>query len=133
MILAVGGEPREFHGQITDKSMLVGDMPNLARVVGYTNAPWPLKSDMGGEYLCRLLKHMDQNGHRVATSRDLEACSGGVGVRGTRQSGYVCRAKDILPRQGSSQWRQVVIRYEKDSNALLEDPIDDNIVHFTTR
>lgn len=88
---------------MTDKSVLVEDMPNLAGVFGYTNAPWPLKSDMGGEYLCRLLKHMDQNGHRGGDPRDLEACSGGVGVLDTLQSGYVCRAKDILPRQGSRQ------------------------------
>ena len=52
--------------------MLVEDIPNLAWIFGYTNAPWTLKSDIAGTYLCRLFKHMDDNGHTVATPRDVE-------------------------------------------------------------
>jgi monooxygenase len=51
--------------------------------------------------------------------RDLEACSGGVGMLDTPQSGYVCRAKDILPPHGSRQRWQVLIHYEMDSRVLL--------------
>ncbi len=62
MQLSVDGEARELHDQMTYKGMLVEDIPNLAWMFGYTNAPWTLKSDIAGDYLCRLFRHMDDNG-----------------------------------------------------------------------
>ena len=75
MQLSVDGEARELHDQMTYKGVLVEDIPNLAWVFGYTNAPWTLKSDIAGAYLCRLFKHMDDNGYAVATARDVEDCA----------------------------------------------------------
>ena len=86
---------------MTYKGVLVEDLPNLAWIFGYTNAPWTLKSDIAGEYLCRLFKHMDDNGHAVATPRDAEDSALDMGMLDQLQSGYVQRAKDTLPRQGS--------------------------------
>ena len=51
MALSVDGEARELHDAMTYKGVLVQDIPNLAWMFGYTNAPWTLKSDMAGEYL----------------------------------------------------------------------------------
>jgi len=51
----------------------------------------------------------------------------------TPQSGYVCRAKDILPPHGSRQRWQVLIHYEMDSRVLLEDPIDAEFLQFAAR
>ena len=80
MALSVDGEARELHDAMTYKGVLVQDMPNMAWMFGYTNAPWTLKSDMAGEYLCRLMRHMDDNGHAVATPRDIEGCATGDGM-----------------------------------------------------
>ena len=75
MELSVDGEARELHDQMTYKGVLVENIPNLAWIFGYTNASWTLKSDIAGDYLCRLFKHMDDNGHAVATPRDVEDCA----------------------------------------------------------
>ena len=75
MQLSVDGEARELHDQMTYKGVLVEDIPNLAWMFGYTNAPWTLKSDIAGDYLCRLFRHMDDNGYAVATARDVEDCA----------------------------------------------------------
>ena len=81
MKLSVDGEPREMCDQMTYKGVLVENIPNLAWIIGYTNASWTLKADIAGAYLCRLFKHMDDNGHTVprpATSRTARwtsACS----------------------------------------------------------
>ena len=72
MKILVDGEAREMHEQMTYKAVLVEDIPNLAWIIGYTNASWTLKSDIAAGYLCRLLKHMEENGHTVATPRDVE-------------------------------------------------------------
>ena len=41
------------------KGMMLSGVPNFAFAVGYTNASWTLKADLVGEYVCRLLAHMD--------------------------------------------------------------------------
>jgi monooxygenase len=89
MRLSVDGEERELHDQMTYKGVLVQDMPNMAWMFGYTNAPWTLKSDIAGAYLCRLFKHMDENGYAVATPRDAENCATDDGMLDQVQSGYV--------------------------------------------
>ena len=72
MKLFVDGDARELREQMTYKAVLVEDIPNIAWIVGYTNASWTLKSDIAATYLCRLLKHMEENGHTVATPRDVD-------------------------------------------------------------
>ena len=130
MELSVDGEARELRDQMTYKGVLVEDIPNLAWIFGYTNAPWTLKSDIAGAYLCRLLKHMDDNGHAVATPRDDEDSALDIGMLDQLQSGYVQRAKDTLPRQGSKNPWKVLMHYKKDSKMLLEDPVDDGLLRF---
>ena len=128
--LSVDGEPRELHDQLTYKAVLVESMPNLAWIFGYTNAPWTLKSDIAGEYLCRLFRHMDDNGHAVATPRDRQDSALDMGMLDQLQSGYVQRAKDTLPRQGSTSPWKVLMHYGQDTQMLVEDPVDDGIVDF---
>lgn len=132
MKLFVDGEARELHERMTYKAVLLEDMPNLAWIVGYTNASWTLKSDIAAAYLCRLFKYMDDNGHTVATPRDVEHARLDIGMFDGLNAGYVERAKDTVPRQGSTHPWQVVMNYEKDSKMLLDDPLDDGLLQFHT-
>jgi cation diffusion facilitator CzcD-associated flavoprotein CzcO len=128
--LSVDGKARELHEQMTYKAVLVEDVPNLAWIFGYTNAPWTLKSDLAAQYLIRLFRHMDDNGHTVATPRDTQNSALDVGMVDNLQSGYVQRAKDVMPRQGSKLPWQVLMHYEKDSRMLLEEPVEDGVLAF---
>ena len=130
MKLSVDGEAHELHDRMTYKGVLVENLPNLAWIIGYTNASWTLKSDIAGAYLCRLFKHMDDNGHTVATPRDIENCALDIGMFDQLNSGYVKRGQDTLPRQGSKHPWQVLMHYEKDSKTLLEDPVEDGVLRF---
>jgi monooxygenase len=132
MELSVDGEARQLHDQMTYKGVLVENIPNLAWVFGYTNAPWTLKSDIAGAYLCRLFKHMDDNGHTVATPRDGDDSAMDIGMLDQLQSGYVQRAKNTLPRQGSKHPWKVLMHYRKDSTMLLHDPVGDSMLQFDT-
>jgi uroporphyrinogen-III decarboxylase len=110
--------------------VLVEDVPNLAWIFGYTNAPWTLKSDIAAEYLVRLFRHMDANGHAVATPRDTENSALDVGMVDNLQSGYVQRAKDTFPRQGSKEPWKVLMHFGKDTKMLVEDTVDDGLMQF---
>jgi monooxygenase len=133
MKLSVDGEAHELHDHLTYKALLVEGLPNLAWVFGYTNAPWTLKSDLAGKYLCRLLRHMDDHGYTVVTPRDAEGSALDEGMLDQLQSGYVQRAKDTLPRQGSRGPWKVLMHYGHDSRMLLEDPVDDGVLEFGAR
>ena len=87
------------------KGMMLSDVPNLAFAIGYTNASWTLKCDLTCEYVCRLLNHMDEHGYRQCTPRQRDPS-----VKPEPfidfNSGYVLRAIDKFPKQGSqAPWR----------------------------
>ncbi len=128
--LSVDGERRAASDVMTYKSVLVEDAPNLATIFGYTNASWTLKADIAADYICRLLNHMDAENYRVATPHDEEGCAEDVPVMGALNSGYVRRAADRLPRQGSKLPWRVMNHYSRDKEMLLEEPIEDGILEF---
>lgn len=129
--LSVDGEPRPFSQQMTYKGILVQDIPNLAWMFGYTNAPWTLKSDIAAAYLCRLFRHMDASGQQIAVPRDDEGCALDTGILDSLQSGYVQRAKNTLPRQGSRLPWQILMNYKRDSTMLLDEPIEDGVLELS--
>ena len=62
MEVVVGGEEVDIGKVLTYKGMMVSGVPNLAFSVGYTNASWTLKVELTGEFVCRVLNHMAENG-----------------------------------------------------------------------
>jgi monooxygenase len=131
--LSVDGEVHRLRDQMTYKGVLVEDIPNMAFVIGYTNAPWTLKADIAGKYLCRLLQHMDDAGHAVATPRDMDNSALDEGIFDTLMSGYVQRAKETLPRQGSALPWKVLMDYPRDTAMLTADPVEDSALEFDVR
>ncbi|HSW14483.1 MAG TPA: NAD(P)/FAD-dependent oxidoreductase [Solimonas sp.] len=128
--LRIDGQVKSFNQQMTYKALLVQDVPNYAWMFGYTNAPWTLKSDMAGQYLCRLFRHMDARGLKVVTPRDVEGCSTGESILDSLQSGYVQRAKEVMPRQGHKLPWKVLMHFGRDKELLLRNPVADGVLQF---
>lgn len=128
--LRVDGQVRRFNEQMTYKGVLIQNLPNLAWIFGYTNAPWTLKSDLSARYLARLLRHMDERGLEVALPHDANDCALDDGMLDSLKSGYVQRRKNLLPRQGRTQPWQVRMHYPSDRRVLLKDPIEDGLLRF---
>ena len=127
--LTVDGAPVDLSQTITYKGMMYSDVPNLASAFGYTNASWTLKCDLTSEYVCRLLKHMDQHGYAQCTPRlnDPELTAEPA-IDFT--SGYVLRALHTLPRQGSKTPWRVHQNYMKDLSMLRFGRVDDGTMEF---
>ncbi len=131
--LRVDGQVQNTGELMTYKGTLLQNVPNMAWIIGYTNAPWTLKADIASEYICRLLKFMDKNGYEVATAR---APAGEVldeSILGSLSSGYVQRGAAVLPRQGRDLPWRVLHNYERDRPMLLEQPVDDGNLEFEPR
>jgi monooxygenase len=95
----VDGTPFDIADAVTYKGLMLSDLPNFAFAVGYTNASWTLKCDLASEYVCRLLRYMDERGFRscIPRQRDPEMKHAPII---DFSSGYVRRALSILPKQG---------------------------------
>lgn len=103
--LTVDGSPVDIADQFVYRGMMLSDVPNLAQVIGYTNSSWTLKADLTGEYVCRLLNHMQQRGTRKVVARlDRDAVAEAPLM--DFSAGYVLRSLDQFPKQGRERpWR----------------------------
>lgn len=122
---AVDGEPVDLPKTFNYKGMMYSDVPNLASSFGYTNASWTLKADLTCGYVCRLLNTMARRGLRQATPR-LEEDMETVPFLDF-SSGYVTRAMERFPRQGTKQPWQVHQNYLQDLMALRFGSVDDSM------
>ena len=116
--------------KIIYKGVLVDGMPNFAVLFGYVNFAWTAKVDIAGEYLCRLLEHLDRTGSPVVTPRGGDAAATSDSIMNRLNSGYVNRGADNLPRQGTDGPWVVTHDYRQDRKTLLRDPIDDGVLEF---
>jgi cyclohexanone monooxygenase len=108
---------------------MFNDVPNLSYAFGYTNASWTLKADLTALYLCRLLRHMDRRGARIAVPRR------GIGVKEAPfvdfTSSYVQRSLHLLPKQGSERPWRLHQNYLLDLLALRFGRLDDGAMELS--
>lgn len=130
MEVQVDGQPRHPSSLMTYKSVLMQDVPNLANLFGYTNAPWTLKVDLAANYICRLLNHMDRHGYDVVTPRAPAGEMLDETVMDSLQSGYVQRGRSAVPRQGRTLPWRVLHNFETDRAMLTKHPISDAALEF---
>jgi monooxygenase len=98
--LTVDNREIDVRDSFVYKGMMLSGVPNLAWCVGYTNASWTLRADLASRQVCRILQHMDREGYsQVIPQPDGD----GVEERPllNLSSGYVTRAADQMPRQGT--------------------------------
>ncbi|HKR12565.1 MAG TPA: NAD(P)/FAD-dependent oxidoreductase [Pyrinomonadaceae bacterium] len=127
--LVVDGVPVDLPKTLVYKGMMFSDVPNLAFAVGYTNASWTLKCDLVSEYVCRLLNHMDHHGYSTCTPRADDADIGEEPVIDFN-SGYVLRALDSLPRQGSKAPWRLRQNYIRDLSLMRYGRVADGTMEF---
>jgi cation diffusion facilitator CzcD-associated flavoprotein CzcO len=127
--LFVDGEPVDTGKALSYKGMMFSDVPNFALALGYTNASWTLKCELTAEYVCRLLNFMDAKGIDFCTPR--KGGEAGEEPALGLTSGYVQRASDILPKQGSrTPWR-VHQNYARDMAFIRYAPVVDGAMKFS--
>ncbi|WP_156756047.1 flavin-containing monooxygenase [Actinokineospora pegani] len=126
MTVTVDGEKVDPSSRVAYKGAMLGGVPNAALAIGYTNASWTLKIDLVAQYVCRLLKHMDDTGNRVVTPKEPDASIERVPFLDL-QSGYVRRAADRMPQQAArAPWR-LRQNYPADVRTLRYGPVTDEV------
>ena len=128
MQLTVDGEEVDVAHRLAYKGMMLEGVPNMAMGVGYTNASWTLKCELTCDYVCRLLNRMRAEGMTKA-----EPVNRDPSIEATPlldlNSGYVVRAADRMPKQGSRHPWRVHQSYLKDYRVMKRgDLVDDQLV-----
>jgi len=59
----VDGEVVDFSNSVGYRGMMFTQLPNMLWVMGYFRASWTLRVDLIGDFVCRLLQHMEQTGN----------------------------------------------------------------------
>lgn len=129
--MTVDGEAVNVADRVAFKGLMLDGVPNFAFTFGYTNSSWTLKVGLVGDHFCRLLAHMDANGHdicrpQIGDPRMTTLPFLGIGA------GYVQRSVDQFPRQGEDGPWRVVMDYNYDAKILRDGPVDDENLVFAT-
>ena len=129
MTMSVDGKAIEMNKHISYKGLMFSDIPNFSNTLGYTNASWTLKADLIAEYVCRLLKHMDKTGTRIAVPERNDP-----NVKPTQlldmTSGYVARAEAYLPKGADRAPWKLYQNYAMDMDQLRNGQLEDGVMAF---
>jgi monooxygenase len=111
---------------------MLSGIPNFAFVVGYTNASWTLKADITSDYVCRLLAFMDERGYGECRP-PVDPVGVGREPLIDLRSGYVLRALEQFPAQGSVRPWRLRQSYFMDRYEFTRRPLQDGVLQFSRR
>ena len=127
--LTVDGQPVQLNKSVNYKGCMLTGLPNLSFVFGYTNASWTLKADLLCAYVCRLLNYMDKHGYRQVVPRLNDPTVEDLPLLNLT-SGYIQRALDRFPRQGSKLPWRLYQNYFFDTMMIRFGSIQDDALEF---
>jgi len=107
---SVDGKTVNFAETVTYRGMMFTGVPNMVWVFGYFRASWTLRVDLLGDFVCRLLKHMDAKGAKRVEAAIPQADRDMALLPWIDEQnfnpGYLLRSMDQLPRRGSKhEWQ----------------------------
>lgn len=102
--------PLNFSDTVTYRGMMFTGVPNLVWVFGYFRASWTLRVDLVGDFVCKLLKHMDERGvSKVTPALRPEDHNMPIlpWIDGDNfNPGYLTRSMHIWPKRGDKpEWQ----------------------------
>lgn len=128
--LEVDGRRVELSQSMAYKGCLFTDVPNLAYSFGYFNASWTLKADLIAEFVCRVLRTIDDKGMAYCVPRRSGADVEEQPFVADFTSGYVRRALGHMPKQGSKQPFKIYQNYLLDILLIRFGRVADEYLQF---
>ena len=106
----IDGKPLDFSKTVTYRGMMFTGVPNMIWVFGYFRASWTLRADLIGDFMARLLAHMEAKGaKRVEVKLRSEDHNMPLSEWIDPENfnpGYLMRGMHLLPRRGDKpEWQ----------------------------
>ncbi len=129
MKISVDDKPIETGKMHAYKGVMLSEVPNFAIAIGYTNASWTLKCDLNCQFVARVLNHMKENKYATCVPNfDYENMKSEPLL--DFNPGYILRAGDIMPKQGSKAPWKVHQNYVKDVFSLKYADVKDKYLVY---
>ena len=107
---SIDGAPLVFSDTVTYRGMMFTNVPNMVWVFGYLRASWTLRADLVGDFVCRVLGHMEARGARRIEVA-LRPEDRGMALLPwidpeSFNPGYIMRGQHLLPKRGDKpEWQ----------------------------
>ena len=130
----IDGKPLVFSDTVTYRGTMFTGVPNMAWVFGYLRASWTLRTDLIGDFVCRLLNHMKENDARKVTptlrpeDKDMPLLPW-IDPENFNP-GYVTRGIQRLPKRGDKPEWQHTQDYWTDKDQLPSANLDDGALVY---
>ncbi len=104
---SIDDKPLDFSERVGYRGAMFTGIPNMAWVFGYFRASWTLRADLIADFVCRLLKHLDELGADMVTPQlrpeeaDMELLPW-VDPENFNP-GYLTRSMHLMPKSGDHQ------------------------------
>jgi cation diffusion facilitator CzcD-associated flavoprotein CzcO len=125
----IDGAPLVFSDTVTYRGMMFTGVPNMVWVFGYFRASWTLRADLVGDFVCRLLRHMDAKGVlRVTPALRPEDADMKLLAWIDPENfnpGYIMRGMHLLPKRGDKPEWQHTQDYWAEKDAFPAIDLDD--------
>lgn len=131
---SLDGKPIDFADTVTYRGMMFSGIPNMVWIMGYFRASWTLRVDIIGDFVCRLLKEMDQQG---ATSvrpelrpEDKDMALSSWMDPENFNPGYLMRSMHLMPKRGDKPEWQHTQDYWHEKDDLPQIDMNDSVFHY---
>ncbi|MFT5654136.1 MAG: cation diffusion facilitator CzcD-associated flavoprotein CzcO, partial [Psychromonas sp.] len=128
---SVDGKIVDFAEKVGYRGMMFTDVPNMIWVMGYFRASWTLRVDLIGDFICRLLAHMDEKKVKQVTMtlRDEDADMELLPWIDTDEfnPSYMLRSLHLMPKRGSKADWQHTQDYWSEKETLPNVNLDDDL------
>ncbi len=128
---SVDDEVVDFSQTVGYRGLMFTGVPNMAWVMGYFRASWTLRVDLIGDFICRLLKHMDDKQVKQVTMtlRDEDKDMELLPWIDTDEfnPGYMTRSMHLLPKRGNKAEWQHTQDYWSEKELLPKVNLDDDL------
>lgn len=131
----IDGSPLDFADTITYRGMMFTGVPNMVWIFGYLRASWTLRADLIGDFVCRMLQHMDAKGAEVVVPQ-LRPADAEMELLSwidpeDFSSGYLMRSMHLMPKRGAKIEWQHTQDYWNEKDQLPKVDLEDGCLKFT--
>ena len=114
--------------------MMFTGVPNLLWIFGYFRASWTLRADLIGDFVCRLLQHMQAKGASKVTPA-LRPADADMPILDWMDPenfnpGYLMRGMHLLPKRGDKPEWQHTQDYWVEKDSLPAADLDDGCLVY---
>ena len=129
--VSVDGEAIDWTRHWFYRGCMFSNVPNLAVVFGYLNASWTLRADNTAEYICRVLGQMEASGADIVEPELPEDHGLEEDDIVVFSSGYLQRAKPLMPKSASTLPWRLNMDYLEDCRDFRQRPVADGVLRFS--